>query len=70
VLLARLLGLWPGDRAAGVAVAVAAVGAGDQVVVAQHRDGADGDRLLAGVEVRGALDDVLAQQVIDRVPRT
>ncbi len=50
VFLLGLFGLGD-DCAPGVAVPVAAVGAGDQIVVAQDRDGADGDGLLAGVEV-------------------
>ncbi len=53
--------------AVGVGVAVAAVGAGDQVVVAQGRHGADGHGLLAGVQVRGAFEHGLAQQVGDVV---
>jgi hypothetical protein len=45
-----------GAGALGDAVAMAAVVARDVVVVAQVRAGADRDRLLADVAVRGALD--------------
>ena len=45
-----------GAGALGDAVAMAAVVARDVVVVAQMRAGADRDRLLADVAVRGALD--------------
>ncbi len=50
-----------------MAVAVAAVGAGDQVIVAQGGDGTHGHGLLAGVQMRCALDDVAPQQVVDRL---
>ena len=61
LLLVRL----GGRVAVRVAVTVAAVRAGDQVVVAQRGDRADGDGLLAGVEVRRALQDGLGQQAGD-----
>ena len=49
----------------GAAVAVTAVGRADDVAPLDGRDGADRHRLLAGVEVRGPLDDVLTEQVVD-----
>jgi len=62
------LGVGPGEGgAAGVAVPVALVGAGYQVVIPQNGDGAHGHGLLASVEVGGTLDQVAAQQVVDFV---
>src|SRR3990172_7096730 len=49
---------------ARVAMAMPAVGACDQVVIPQDRNGAHGHGLLPGIEVRSALDLVLAQQVV------
>ena len=46
-------------HALGQRVAVAAVGAEDDVVGAQVRADADGDRLLADVGVAGAVDEPL-----------
>ena len=50
VLLLGFLGLGDG-RPPRVAVTVAAVGAGDQVVVSKHRDRANSDCFLTGVKV-------------------
>jgi hypothetical protein len=52
-------------RTTSIAVTVAAVRAGDEVIVSQGGDGPHRHRLLPGVEVRGPLDQVPAQQIID-----
>src|SRR5205823_459990 len=52
--------------ALGDAVAVAAVGAGDEVVLAQGGAGADPDRLFADVGVAGAAHDAFAVDLEDR----
>ena len=48
-------------------MAVPAVGAGDAVVLAEHARDADGDRLLAAVEVRGAVHLAAQEQRLDRL---
>ena len=50
--------------ALGDAVAVAAMGAGDRVVLAEGGADADGDRLLADVGVGGAAHDAFAVQLV------
>jgi len=60
--LLLVVGVLVADRAA---MAVASVGRADDVAPLHGRNGAGGHRFLAGVEVRGAFDDVLAQQVVD-----
>jgi hypothetical protein len=66
VLLPRLLRLGQGG-APGVAVAVPAMSAGDEIVVPQSGNSSHRHCLLASVEVRRALDDVAPQQVVDPV---
>ena len=66
--LAHQLGQALGRRgAAGHRVVVAAVGGEDVVVRAQRGAGADRDRLVAGGQVGGALDQAGQEQVVGRL---
>jgi hypothetical protein len=60
VFLLVFFGLSDG-RPPSVAMPVTPVRAGDQIIIAQNRDGANGYCFFASVKMRSALDDIASQ---------